>query len=145
MSETFEPVGIGDIRLAASRIAGHVLRTPMVESAVLSNLCGIPVHLKLESQQRTGAFKLRGATNAVLSLSEDERNRGVVAASTGNHGRALAFAAKSVSERNNCANGSRPLVREPVAAWARSCRRFRKRHPNRTCRCCWALKAIRKW
>jgi threonine dehydratase len=99
MPETFEPVGIEDIRLAAGRIAGHVLRTPMAESAVLSSLCGVPVHLKLESQQRTGAFKLRGATNAVLSLSEDERKRGVVAASTGNHGRALAFAAKSVGSK----------------------------------------------
>lgn len=94
MQTNFEPVGLDEILSAAKRIAGHVLRTPMVESGVLSSLCGVPVHLKLESQQLTGAFKLRGATNAVLSLSADERQRGVVAASTGNHGRALAFAAK---------------------------------------------------
>lgn len=99
MAQMLKPVGVGDIRLAAVRIAGHVLRTPMTESSALSSLCGVPVHLKLENQQRTGAFKLRGATNAVLSLSEDERRRGVVAASTGNHGRALAFAAKSVGSR----------------------------------------------
>jgi threonine dehydratase len=99
MPETFEPVRLEDIRVAAGRIVGHVLRTPMMESATLSALCGVPVNLKLENQQRTGAFKLRGATNAVLSLSGDERSRGVVAASTGNHGRALAFAAKSVGSR----------------------------------------------
>ncbi|MER8633354.1 hydroxyectoine utilization dehydratase EutB [Mesorhizobium opportunistum] len=89
-----EPVGIEDIRRAAERIAGHVRRTPMTESPTLSEACGAVVHLKLESQQWTGAFKLRGATNAVLSLTADERKRGVIAASTGNHGRALAHAAK---------------------------------------------------
>jgi threonine dehydratase len=55
---------------------------------------GVPVHLKLEHRQTTGSFKLRGASNAIASLSADERRRGVVAASTGNHGRALAHAAK---------------------------------------------------
>jgi threonine dehydratase len=95
MSRLPEPVGLQDIRRAAARIAGHVRRTPMTESPTLSEACGTDVHLKLESQQRTGAFKLRGATNAVLSLTGYERERGVVAASTGNHGRALAYAAKS--------------------------------------------------
>lgn len=95
MQASSEPVSLEHIRAAAKRIAGHVLRTPMAVSSTLSEISGNPVHLKLESQQRTGAFKLRGATNAVLSLSADERKRGVVAASTGNHGRALAYAAKS--------------------------------------------------
>jgi threonine dehydratase len=99
MTTVFKPVGLEDIRAAAKRIGSHVLRTPMMESPHLSTLCGVPVHLKLEHRQRTGAFKLRGATNAVLSLSGDERKRGVVAASTGNHGRALAFAAKSAGSR----------------------------------------------
>jgi threonine dehydratase len=99
MQTKSEPVGLEEIISAAQRIAGHVLRTPMVESGVLSGICGVPVHLKLENQQRTGAFKLRGATNAVLSLSAAERARGVVAASTGNHGRALAFAARSVGSK----------------------------------------------
>lgn len=94
-----QPVSPDDTRAAAQRIAGHVLRTPMAESASLTSLCGFAVHLKLEHRQTTGAFKLRGATNAVLSLSGDERKRGVVAASTGNHGRALAFAAKSAGSR----------------------------------------------
>ncbi len=89
------PVGIEEIEAAARRIAGRVLRTPLVASAALGERCGVPVGLKLEHHQRTGSFKLRGATNAVLSLSHDERARGVVAASTGNHGRALAHAAKA--------------------------------------------------
>ncbi|MCZ4093797.1 hydroxyectoine utilization dehydratase EutB [Sinorhizobium psoraleae] len=80
---------------ARERIAGRVLRTPFVLSASLSERCGVPVGLKLEHHQTTGSFKLRGATNAVLSLSPQERARGVVAASTGNHGRALAHAAKA--------------------------------------------------
>jgi threonine dehydratase len=92
-------VSLSDIRAAAARISGHVLRTPMAQSASLSALCGVPVHLKLESHQRTGAFKLRGATNAMLTLSADQRRHGVVAASTGNHGRALAYAARSVGSK----------------------------------------------
>ncbi|UVC09892.1 hydroxyectoine utilization dehydratase EutB [Rhizobium sp. TH2] len=92
-------VSLDDIRAAAARVSGHVLRTPMAQSASLSALCGVPVHLKLESHQRTGAFKLRGATNAMLTLSADQRKHGVVAASTGNHGRALAYAARSVGSK----------------------------------------------
>ncbi|KKX33072.1 hydroxyectoine utilization dehydratase EutB [Rhizobium sp. LC145] len=89
------PVRFDDIRAAAARIGERVLKTPVVESAALSEIAGVPVHLKLEHHQTTGSFKLRGAKNAVLSLTVEERKRGVVAASTGNHGRALAFAAKA--------------------------------------------------
>ncbi|RYC24005.1 hydroxyectoine utilization dehydratase EutB [Ciceribacter ferrooxidans] len=89
------PVAIEEIEAAARRIAGRMLRTPLVLSSALGERCGVPVGLKLEHYQTTGSFKLRGATNAVLSLSHDERARGVVAASTGNHGRALAHAAKA--------------------------------------------------
>lgn len=92
-------VGLDDIRVAARRIEDHVLRTPMAQSPSLTERCGVPIHLKLESQQRTGAFKLRGATNAMLSLSADQREHGVVAASTGNHGRALAYAARAVGSK----------------------------------------------
>ena len=92
-------VSVADIEDAARRIAGHVRRTPLERSAALSELCGVPLHLKLEHWQETGAFKLRGATNAVLSLTAGERERGVVAASTGNHGRALAHAAKTAGAR----------------------------------------------
>ncbi|ASY60302.1 Threonine dehydratase, catabolic (plasmid) [Sinorhizobium sp. CCBAU 05631] len=86
---------IEDIEAAARRFSGRVLTTPLVASASLSRLCGVSVGLKLEHHQTTGSFKLRGATNAVLSLTAAERARGVVAASTGNHGRALAYAAKA--------------------------------------------------
>ncbi|MBB4481765.1 hydroxyectoine utilization dehydratase EutB [Rhizobium etli] len=89
------PVSLEDIRVAAQRIAGRVVETPMVLSSSLAEIAGVPVWLKLEHHQTTGSFKLRGATNAVLSLSPAERARGVVAASTGNHGRALAHAAKA--------------------------------------------------
>ena len=87
------------IREARNRIAGHILPTPLVSSATLTELCDVPVGLKLEHHQRTGSFKLRGATNAMLSLSEKERARGVVAASTGNHGRALSHAARAVGSQ----------------------------------------------
>lgn len=88
-------VSIDDIRTASARIAGRVLRTPMVSSDPLQDIAGVAVHLKLEHHQTTGSFKLRGATHAVLTLTPAERARGVVAASTGNHGRALAYAAKA--------------------------------------------------
>ncbi|TGQ90994.1 hydroxyectoine utilization dehydratase EutB [Mesorhizobium sp. M8A.F.Ca.ET.208.01.1.1] len=87
-------VTLGDIRDARERIAGKVERTSIVLSGSLSERLGVPVHLKLEHRQTTGSFKLRGASNAVASLDAEERARGVVAASTGNHGRALAHAAK---------------------------------------------------
>jgi len=87
-------VTLTDIRAARERIAGKVEHTPTVLSPTLSERLGVPVHLKLEHRQITGAFKLRGASNAVASLNTQERARGVVAASTGNHGRALAYAAK---------------------------------------------------
>jgi threonine dehydratase len=82
------------IGAARERIAGKVERTPTVLSPGLSELVGVPIHLKLEHRQTTGSFKLRGASNAVASLTTDEKARGVVAASTGNHGRALAHAAR---------------------------------------------------
>lgn len=87
-------IGLAEIEAARERIAGEVRRTFCDLSPALEGITGSQVWLKLEHQQHTGAFKLRGATNAVLRLSADERRRGVVAASTGNHGRALAFAAR---------------------------------------------------
>jgi threonine dehydratase len=87
-------VTLQHIRAARGRISGKVERTPTVLSQSLSNRAGHPVYLKLEHHQTTGAFKLRGASNAIAVLSSEQRSRGVVAASTGNHGRALAHAAK---------------------------------------------------
>lgn len=88
-------IDLQDIERARDRIRGNILATPLVPSRSLSELCGLPVHLKLEHHQTTGSFKLRGAFNALHQLTCAERARGVIAASTGNHGRALSFAAKA--------------------------------------------------
>ena len=87
------PDSIHDNVLAAEdRIRPHILETPLIPSPVLSLRTAASVYLKLENRQHTGSFKLRGATNKILSLSQDERVRGVVTASTGNHGLAVAHA-----------------------------------------------------
>ena len=88
------PITLSDIEAARRRIAGKIERTATVPSAALAEIAGVPVFLKLEHRQTTGSFKLRGASNAIASLADAEKRRGVVAASTGNHGRALAYAAK---------------------------------------------------
>ena len=87
-------VSLADIEAARARILGSVVRTPTVRSDALSRPFGGDVWLKLENRQTTGAFKLRGAVNALALLSPEEKRRGVAAASTGNHGRALAYAAR---------------------------------------------------
>ncbi len=79
------------VREARERIRGLVCCTPLKPSFTLSRRLGREVRLKLETMQATGAFKLRGAANAVLSLPEEARRRGVVTMSSGNHGRALAY------------------------------------------------------
>jgi threonine dehydratase len=89
---TAEPA-LRDIREARQRIAALVRRTPLIRSAMLSERTGACVHLKLESLQETGSFKIRGAANRMLQLTGDERARGVVTTSTGNHGRAVAYVA----------------------------------------------------
>ncbi len=88
-----------DLYRARRRLRGHVLHTPLQPSPSLSDHTGGSVHLKLECRQTTGSFKLRGATNALLSLDEAARARGVIAVSTGNHGRALAYAAHRLGVR----------------------------------------------
>ncbi|MEP1209881.1 MAG: hydroxyectoine utilization dehydratase EutB [Rhizobiaceae bacterium] len=87
-------ITIDDIKAARQRIASTIRETPFALSPFLTEKCGVPVHLKLEHQQVTGSFKLRGATNAILKLPETDRARGVVGVSTGNHGRGLAYAAR---------------------------------------------------
>ncbi len=81
------------VRLAASRIRPHIVETPLLLSPALSERTGAQVFLKLENRQHTGSFKLRGATNRLLNLTVEERARGVVTASTGNHALAVARAA----------------------------------------------------
>ena len=92
-------IDINAIHQAKARIAGRIRPTPLAPSPSLSEISGAPVHLKLEHHQLTGSFKLRGATNAVLALPEELRRCGVVAASTGNHGRGLAYAAQQAGVR----------------------------------------------
>ncbi len=93
LREQADPIGWADIECARERISPWVKKTPLVKSAALSRLTGASVYLKLETVHATGAFKLRGAANRILELTEKQRERGVVAVSTGNHGRAVAYIA----------------------------------------------------
>ena len=89
-----EPPTIDDIRGAAQRIDGAVIRTPMLVSRTLSEQIGAEVWLKFENLQFTAAYKERGALNKLLQLTPEERARGVIAASAGNHAQAVAYHAK---------------------------------------------------
>lgn len=89
---------LADIYAARKRISGAVERTPVIASA-LKAADGVPFHLKLETLQPCGAFKLRGASNAILNLADEKAARGVACCSTGNHGRAVSFAAARRSIR----------------------------------------------
>ena len=88
------PPTIDDIRAAAERIKGSVIRTPMLVSQTLSEIVGAEVWLKFENLQFTAAYKERGALNKLLQLTDEERARGVIAASAGNHAQAVAYHAK---------------------------------------------------
>jgi len=88
--------GISHIRTAAERLRGHVVRTPLLESAMLNARAACRLLVKAEPLQRTGSFKFRGALNKLLSMDEATRRRGVVAFSAGNHGHAVAAAAHAV-------------------------------------------------
>lgn len=99
MSIRYERGSGADIEHARSQLAGHVPETALKPSPSLTKLAGQPVALKLENRQLTGSFKIRGATCAILRLTEDERLRGLVTASTGNHGRAVAHAARAQGVR----------------------------------------------
>ena len=89
-----QPPTIDDIRAAAERIRGAVIRTPMLVSRTLSEIIGAEVWLKFENLQFTAAYKERGALNKLLQLTPEERARGVIAASAGNHAQAVAYHAK---------------------------------------------------
>src|SRR5688500_1872607 len=85
---------LADVRVAAKRIAPHGHRTPVMTSATLDALAERSLYFKCENLQKVGAFKFRGACNAVMKLAEHDANRGVVTHSSGNHAQALALAAK---------------------------------------------------
>jgi threonine dehydratase len=86
-------VSLADVRAAAERVRPFVVRTPLERSLGLSALCGADVWLKYECFQATGSFKLRGALNALLTMSDQQRQKGVLTASAGNHGLGVARAA----------------------------------------------------
>ena len=96
MAATETAPTLPDIEAARSRLDGVARVTPVYRSETLSQLFGREVHLKAENLQRTGSFKIRGAYNRISALSAEERTAGVVAASAGNHGQAVAWAAREV-------------------------------------------------
>ena len=97
-----------DIKTAHERIKPYIHRTQLMSSKQLNKMFGCELYFKCENFQKVGAFKFRGATNAVLSLTEDEKRRGVVTHSSGNHAAALSLAAVS--------NGVKPYIVMPESA-----------------------------
>jgi threonine dehydratase len=83
---------LGDVEAARERIAGRLHRTPTFSSATLSERTGVEIHLKAELFQKTGSFKPRGVLNKLAQLSDEEKRRGVISISAGNHAQALAYA-----------------------------------------------------
>lgn len=82
------------VKEARERIRGYVTETPLLRMEALDGYLGCRVYVKLENMQKIGAFKFRGAMNKILKLTEEELERGIVAASSGNHGKAIAYGAK---------------------------------------------------
>ncbi len=89
----FESVTLDDVYKARRIVSKYLPRTPLVESPILSKRLGFEAHIKCENLQPTGAFKIRGGVYLVSGLSEEEKRRGVITASTGNHGQSIAYAA----------------------------------------------------
>lgn len=88
--------GLAEFESAARSLAGVISHTPALPSRALSDVAGVPVVLKMENLQRTGSFKIRGATYRLAQLTAEERARGVVAASAGNHAQGVALAAQAL-------------------------------------------------
>ncbi|AEF45077.1 Threo-3-hydroxyaspartate ammonia-lyase [Serratia sp. AS12] len=96
MSSTPHCITAADISTAAEILAGHAIRTPVMTSHQADNLTGAKLFFKCENFQRVGAFKFRGAYNAIAQLSEAQRKAGVIAFSSGNHAQAMALAAREL-------------------------------------------------
>ena len=94
-----QPIELRDLYVAKHAIHGYARRTPLTHSPYISMLTGGEIYLKWENLQETGAFKVRGAANRLLQMTPEERSRGVIALSTGNHGRALAWVGKQLGVR----------------------------------------------
>ncbi|MEX0929132.1 MAG: pyridoxal-phosphate dependent enzyme [Balneolales bacterium] len=119
-------VGFADICNAHQRIAPHVHRTPVLTCSSLDKRLGAGVFFKCENFQKTGSFKIRGASNALLSLTKEEKNRGVITHSSGNHAQALAHAARSEGIKATIImpSNSTPVKMQAVAGYGadiRSC------------------------
>jgi threonine dehydratase len=115
-----------DVAAARARLARHIVRTPLLRSPALDALTGGTILLKPEPLQRTGSFKLRGATNAVLQLSPEARRAGVVTHSSGNHGQAVACAAAAEGVKATVfmpADAPR-IKQESTAAWGAEIRHY---------------------
>ncbi|MDQ3063363.1 MAG: threonine/serine dehydratase [Acidobacteriota bacterium] len=93
------PPTFTDILLAKQTVSRYLPRTPLVNYPALDKVCGTRIFIKHENQQLTGAFKVRGGINLISQMSADERERGVITASTGNHGQSVAYAANLFSTR----------------------------------------------
>ena len=91
MTQTKPTLTLEDVRAAAKRIEGAVVHTPTMHSKTLSSILGAEIWLKFENQQFTAAYKERGALNALLQLTQEQRDRGVIAASAGNHSQGLSY------------------------------------------------------
>ncbi|MGB3329508.1 MAG: threonine/serine dehydratase [Thermomicrobiales bacterium] len=96
---TWQDVTLDDVEAARTRVMPHLHRTPLLSSATLGRMSKTDLWLKAETFQRTGSFKARGALNALLQMTDEERQRGVITLSAGNHGAALAFAAAQTGTR----------------------------------------------
>jgi threonine dehydratase len=101
MKEQATPSSVtaADVRAAMNRIRSDIIRTPLVLSDAASARAGIPVYLKLENLQRTGAFKVRGALSKIKTFTPEERRRGVICASSGNHGLGVAYSSSRMGAR----------------------------------------------
>jgi threonine dehydratase len=93
-SNTAATVDLSDVRAAGGRLQPYIHRTPLLPNRSISEKAGFEVRLKCENLQRAGSFKIRGAMNALLQLSDEQRKRGVVAFSSGNHAQGVALASK---------------------------------------------------
>ena len=122
-----------DVQDAQARIAGHVVRTPLLRNAHLDECAGATVLVKAEPLQRTGSFKLRGATNAILRLTLAERAAGLVTHSSGNHGQAVACAAAGLGARATVfMPADAPAIKvESTRRWGAEVIRYDRRTENR--------------
>ena len=93
------PVNLNDIKTAADRLAPYIKHTPILRAEKLDEELRCEVYFKPECLQKTGSFKIRGATNKILSMTDAEREKGIIASSSGNHAQGVAFAAKLLGIR----------------------------------------------